>query len=176
MQPISAYIAAATLLATVLGVEFRKPQNFNFITGKITYNVDSNAFLLESRSSNSEYILTDLNNGRVYLHMKNGSCIYFENEDLKAFDSLPPADLQPSGGGCTGGLEVSVEAAEFEFKTFKIGSGNDCEVGYFVLNSNGSRVHTYGYDFLDDVYYADLLRVEDTLAQLQAAGCTQKFH
>ncbi|GFO41555.1 hypothetical protein PoB_006806000 [Plakobranchus ocellatus] len=179
MQPIFAYIAAATLLATVLGVQFRHPQNFNvsnIITGKITLNFNNNAFLLESRSANSEFILIDLNNGRVYLHMKNGSCIYFENEDLKAFDSVPPADLQPSGGRCNRGLEVSIEGAEFEFKTFEIGSGDDCYVEYFVLNSNGSRVHTHDSYFLDSVRTADVLHVRDTLFRVQAAGCTQKFY
>ncbi|GFN86595.1 hypothetical protein PoB_001310100 [Plakobranchus ocellatus] len=92
MQPITACIAAAALIATALGAEeFCDPKSFratsfdaiNFRPAKTTYNANIRALLLQNLPASSQFVLVDFKNGRVYVHEKSGNCTYYENDDVK---------------------------------------------------------------------------------------------
>ncbi|GFO13320.1 hypothetical protein PoB_003982500 [Plakobranchus ocellatus] len=184
MQLISAFIAATALFASVLGAEeFCDPQSFtadtfdaiNFGPVKTTYNANIRAFLMKNVGATSEFTLLDFANGRVYITAEDGSCTYYENDDVKSFGGVPPAGLVPTvtipGSEPLSSFDIPVGVVDF--KTWQLDSGDDCELVFLALYVNDSPALAYVFDDNDDADQTDLQGVQDALTQVQAAGCTQ---
>ncbi|GFO02464.1 hypothetical protein PoB_002896900 [Plakobranchus ocellatus] len=186
MKLISAFIAAA-FVATALGaddIEFcrvgsYKTESFdavNFIPVITIYDSTRGVSLLRTNlPGSSEFRLLDFANGRVYVSSDDGTCVYFENENVKAFGGASPSGLKPEDTVYAPEpiSTYKIPIGDVELKIMQRGVDTDCQALFFSLFVRGvPRLAYFHYGSLP-VDASDLAAVTDAVQQVQAADCTQ---
>ncbi|GFO02465.1 hypothetical protein PoB_002897000 [Plakobranchus ocellatus] len=186
MKLISAFVAAA-FVVTALGADdvgfcrlgSYKTESFdavNSIPVITTYDSTRGVSLLRTNlPGSSEFRLLDFGNGRVYVSSDDGTCVFFENQDIKALGGGPPAGFKP---------QKTVYAPEpistyripignVELRIVQRGSGTDCRALTFALYVNLVPRLSYFHYGSAQPDASDLAEVADAVQQVQAADCTQ---
>ncbi|GFO02463.1 hypothetical protein PoB_002896800 [Plakobranchus ocellatus] len=186
MKLISAFVAAA-FVATALGaddIEFcqidsYKTESFDavsFIPVTTIFDTTQRVSLHRSNlQGSSEFRLLDFANGRVYASSDDGTCVYFENEDVKALGGAPPTGLKPEDTVYAPDpiSTYKIPVGDVEFRILQRGSGTDCRSLFFSLFVKGVPRLAYFHSGSAPADASDLAEVADALQQVQAADCTQ---
>ncbi|GFO02460.1 hypothetical protein PoB_002896500 [Plakobranchus ocellatus] len=189
MKLISAFVAAA-FVATALGaddVEFcelnsYKTESFdavNFVPVITIYDSTRRVSLHRTNLPDStEFRLLDFVNGRVYISSDDGTCVYFENEDVQAYGGSAPAGLKPQSTVESPNSEpistFQIPAGDVEFRILQRGQGDSCRSVLFSLfvDTVPRLAYFHSGGVPADAY--DLAEVTDALNQVQNAGCMQR--